>query len=132
MWILLRWFGSDGLAARIREHVRLAGEFAAWVEADPDWELLAPVPMATVCFRHRPAGLAGREDDPGVRADLDRRNEEILSRVNRGGEFYLSHTRLRDRFTLRVAIGNPRTVPEDLERCREVLRAAAGEVPGDS
>lgn len=128
MWTLLRWFGADGLAARIREHVRLAREFADWVEADPDWELLAPVPMATVCFRHRPAEVAGREDARAVRVELDRRNEEILSRINRGGEFYLSHTKLRDRFTLRVAIGNPRTVPEDLERCRELLRATAAEV----
>ena len=128
VWMLIRWFGAEGLAARIREHLRLARRFADRVEADPDWELLAPVPMATVCFRHRPRELAGREDDPSVRADLDRRNEAILESVNHGGQVYLSHTRLNDRFTLRVSVGNPRTLEADLDLCGDLLRDAAARV----
>jgi aromatic-L-amino-acid decarboxylase len=128
LWILIRWFGGDGLAARVREHVRMAHEFAQWIEDEPEWELLAPVPMATVCFRFRPESLSGRESEPEVRAALDGMNETILRRINQRGEFYLSHTRLRDRYALRVAIGNPRIVPEDLARCREVLRESAREV----
>ncbi len=63
LWILLRWFGLDGLRRRIVHHIELARRFAAWVDDDPDWERLAPVPFSTVCFRWRPARLRGREDE---------------------------------------------------------------------
>jgi len=115
MWMQIRWFGVDGIAARLREHVRLAQLFAGWVDADPDWERLAPVPFATICFRYR------RGDD------LDAKNEEILDRVNASGKVFLSHTKLAGRFTLRVAIGNPRQTEEHVARCWEVLKAAAAQ-----
>jgi aromatic-L-amino-acid decarboxylase len=113
MWMQIRWFGVDGMAARLREHVRLAKLFAAWVDADPDWERLAPVPFATVCFRYRKGD------------DLDAKNAAILDRVNAGGKVYLSHAKLGDRYTLRVAIGNPRQTEEHVARCWAVLREAA-------
>ena len=56
LWMLLRWFGLDGLRRRIARHLEEAQRFAAWVDADPDWERLAPVPFSTVCFRYRPRG----------------------------------------------------------------------------
>lgn len=125
MWMMIRWFGSGGIAARVREHCRRARELASWIDADPDWERLAPVPFATVCFRRRPAALRGREGEPAVAADLDRTNETILERVNRTGEVFLSHTKLAGRYTLRVAIGNPRTTGAHVRRCWEILREAA-------
>jgi aromatic-L-amino-acid decarboxylase len=108
LWFLIRYFGTDGIAARLREHCRLARELASWVEADPDWELTAPVPFSTVCFRH-------------VRAD----NAAILDAVNRSGRVYLSHTSLAGRYTLRVSIGNPRTTIEHLRTCWSLLRSAS-------
>lgn len=128
VWMILRWFGADGMAARIEEHVRLAADLAKRVDEDPDWQRLAPVPMATLCLRHRPRDLAGREDEPEVAARLDRRNEAILERVNAGGALYLSHTRLGGRFALRVSIGNPRTGPEHVLRAWEILKDAAASV----
>jgi glutamate/tyrosine decarboxylase-like PLP-dependent enzyme len=83
----------------------LAEAFAGWVDADRDWELLAPVPFSTVCFRWRPAG---RDLDD---AALDDANAAIMDAVNRSGEAFLSHTRLGGRFTIRVSIGNLRTEP---------------------
>ena len=71
LWILLRWFGLDGLRRRIGHHLELAERFAASVDVDPDWQRLAPVPFSTVCFRWRPSRLEGREDEPEVRALLD-------------------------------------------------------------
>ncbi|MBA3767558.1 MAG: amino acid decarboxylase, partial [Acidobacteria bacterium] len=47
LWMIIRYFGHEGLASRIREHCRLARLFAAGIEAAPDWELLAPVPFST-------------------------------------------------------------------------------------
>ena len=127
VWMLVRYFGADGLIARIREHCRQAGELASWIDADPDWQRLAPVPFSTVCLRYRPASFRGREDDPEVRTKLDQWNEEILERVNRTGRIYLSGSRLRERFTIRVALGNPRTTPEHVARAWELLRAAGRE-----
>lgn len=117
LWMQIRYFGVEGIAARIREHCRMARELASWIEADPDWELLAPVPFSTVCFRHHPRG-----SDP---SRLDELNASILERVNRTGRFYLSHARLRDRYTLRVALGNPRQTIDHVRGCWETLREAA-------
>ena len=68
LWILLRTFGLEGLRERIDHHLALAAEFAEWVDADPDWERLAPVPFSTVCFRFRPAAASGaRRSGPWTR-----------------------------------------------------------------
>ncbi len=128
LWMQLRWFGLEGLRRRIRHHLAMADTFAGWVDADPDWERLAPVPFATVCFRYRPAALAGREDEPDVHARLDQLNTALMDAVNRTGEVFLSHTRLADRFTIRVAIGNLRTEPHHVARAWELLRAEAAKL----
>ncbi len=117
LWIHLRWFGLDRLRETIREHIALADAFESWVAAEPDWELLAPVPFSTVCFRYRPRDAA---DD-----DVDRLNELLLAAVNATGDVFLSHTRLADRFTLRLAIGNLRTERRHVERAWELLRGEA-------
>ena len=127
LWIQLRWFGLEGLRRRIERHLEMATELAAMIEADPDWELLAPVPFSTVCFRWRPADLAARADEPEIADRLDVANAAIMDAVNRGGEVFLSHTRLAGEFTIRVAIGNLRTEPRHVERAWELLRAAAAE-----
>ena len=119
LWIQLRWFGLEGLRRRIDAHLAMAEAFAGWVEADRDWELLAPVPFSTVCFRWRPTG---RDLDE---AALDEANAAIMDAVNRTGEVFLSHTRLAGRFTIRVAIGNLRTEPRHIERAWALLREAA-------
>ena len=54
LWFVMRYFGREGLVARLREHCRLAGMFARWVEESDNWELMAPVPFALVCFRAAP------------------------------------------------------------------------------
>jgi aromatic-L-amino-acid/L-tryptophan decarboxylase len=122
LWFVLRWFGLEGLRRRIRNHLELARVFAGWVDAAPDWERLAPVPFSTVCFRHVPPRLAG---DDGA---LDAHNAAVMDAVNRTGEVFLSHTRLRGRFTIRLAIGNLRTERRHVERAWELLRAAGEEV----
>lgn len=125
LWIQLRWFGLEGLRRRIRRHIELAQEFASWVDADPDWERLAPVPFSTVCFRYRPASHPG--DDGDDEPALDARNAGIIDAVNRSGDVFLSHTRLNGRFTIRLAVGSLRTEARHVERAWELLRAAAHE-----
>ena len=125
LWMLVRYFGLEGLRRRIDAHCRLAEELAAAVDAEPDFERLAPVPFSTVCLRWRPAALRGREDEPEVRARLDAANERLMAAVNATGEVFLSHTRLHDRFTIRVAIGNLRTEGRHVDRAWELLRREA-------
>jgi aromatic-L-amino-acid decarboxylase len=128
LWIQLRWFGLEGIRRRIRRHLQLAARLAAEVEANSNWELLAPVPFSTVCLRWRPARFEGREGDQAVATALDAANAAIIDAVNRSGEAFLSHTRLDGRFTIRVAIGNPRTQARHVERVWELLREVAATV----
>ncbi|HEV8697109.1 MAG TPA: pyridoxal-dependent decarboxylase, partial [Candidatus Limnocylindrales bacterium] len=118
LWMQLRWFGLEGLRQRIERHIEMAKAFAAWIDADPDWERVAPVPFSTVCFRWYPG--SGLTDN-----DLDTRNAAIMDAVNRSGEVFLSHTRLRGRYVIRLSIGNIRTEPRHVERAWELLREAA-------
>ena len=117
LWMVIRSFGTDGLAARIREHVRIAQEFASWIEAEPGWEIMAPHPFSLVCYRYAPHGL----DE----AQTNALNQKIMDAVNAGGEAFLSHTKLRGKFVLRLAIGNIRTEEKHVARAWEMLRAAA-------
>ena len=111
LWMVMRYFGHEGLAARIREHCRIARLFASLVDESPDWELLAPVPLALVCFRAQPEGVA----------DLDALNEAIMHRVNASGRALLSHTRLNDKLTLRLSIGNIRTTEQHVRQVWQLL-----------
>jgi aromatic-L-amino-acid/L-tryptophan decarboxylase len=120
LWMVMRYFGAEGLAARIREHCRLARLFASWIEAAPDWQLLAPVPFSTVCFRAAPA--ADGTDAGGRAAQLDALNERLMNAVNATGEAFISHTKLGDALTLRLAIGNIRTTEEHVGRLWQLLR----------
>jgi aromatic-L-amino-acid decarboxylase len=115
--MVIRAFGADGLASRVRAHCELARELAGWVRGSTDWQLMAPVPFSLVCLRYAPAGV----DD----ATVDGWNERILERVNATGECFLSHTKLRGRYTIRLAIGNIRTERRHVERAWTLLREAA-------
>ncbi len=117
LWMVLRAFGTEGIAERIREHVRLAAALRSWIEADPCFELAAPSPFSLVCFRAR---FPGRSPE-----DEDRLNEEVVEAVNATGEAFLSPTRLRGRIILRLAIGNIRTEERHLRRAFDLLRDAA-------
>jgi aromatic-L-amino-acid decarboxylase len=119
LWMIIRYFGHLGLAARIREHCRLAQLLAGWIKESPDWELLAPVPFALLCFRSCPLVEGETEDVRETR--LDALNEAIMQNVNAGGKIFLSHTRLNDRFTLRLSIGNIRTTEEHIRQAWDVL-----------
>ncbi len=120
LWIMIRYFGAEGMAARIRRHVEMANEMACWIEEEPGWELLAPHPFAALCFRYAPAGAA----------DLNRLNRAILEQVNRSGDIFLSHTKLRGDYTIRVVIGNPRQTMAHVRRCWELLKVAAAGCAG--
>ncbi len=110
LWLVIRHYGVEGLRHHVRQHVALAREFAAWVEADPDFEIVAPVPLNLVCFRHR----AG-----------DAFSEKLLNALNEGGTAYLTHTKLNGQYVLRMVIGQTHTERRHVEATWQSLRALA-------
>ena len=118
LWFIIRSFGVDGLASRLREHCRLAREFASWVDAHKDFERLAPVPFSVVCFRYHPNGISDE-------AMLEQINTNIITHVNATGEAFLSHTKLNGRYSIRIAIGNIATTGKHIRRAWELVQAGA-------
>jgi aromatic-L-amino-acid/L-tryptophan decarboxylase len=117
LWFAIRTYGVHGLQRHLRAHIALAQEFAAWVEAEPGWEISAPHPLSVVCYRFTPPDC----DD----AETDALNAAILERVNADGRIFISSTKLRGRTVLRLAIGNERTTREDVVLAWEIIRDAA-------
>ncbi len=111
LWFVIRYFGREGLIARLRDHCRLARLFASWVEESDKWEMLAPVPFALVCFRACPKGID----------DLNTLNERIINEINTSGEAYLSHTKLNEKYTLRLSVGSIRVEERHLTKVWNIL-----------
>ena len=113
LWFVIRHYGIEGLQHHVREHVRLARLFADWVRSDARFELAAPVPLNLVCFR-----LAGG----------DARNQALMDALNRSGNLYLTHTRLQDKLTLRLSIGQTNTEERHVRRAWVRIQEEAGRI----
>ncbi len=94
LWFVIRHYGVEGLRFHIRRHVKLAQAFASWVQEDDRFELAAPALLNLVCFRHKGG---------------DAPNQRLLDSLNQSGDLYLTHTRLNDRLTLRLCVGQTHT-----------------------
>ena len=121
LWFVIRYFGVEGLQSRLREHCRLARLLASWVEESQDWELLAPVPFALVCFRACPQRVRSPHVSKGSTDELNSLNEKIMNAINASGEAYLSHTKLNGKFTLRLSVGSIRVEEKHLRKVWELL-----------
>jgi aromatic-L-amino-acid/L-tryptophan decarboxylase len=117
LWFVLRSYGVEGLQAMIRRHVALARELEGWIREEPDFEVMAPVPLGLVCFRCRPPGLSDLEVD-----DVNRR---LLERVNATHRVFLTHTRLGGRYAIRLVVGQRGTERRHVEEAWGLLRDAA-------
>ena len=130
LWMVLRHLGANGIRDALTEHIRLARLFAAWVEADSRFELMAPVPFSVVCFRARPPdtdarkapGEADAEWTAASLARTDEFNERLLNAVNATGEVFLSHTRLNGALVIRLAVGHLRTADAHVARAWALIR----------
>ena len=113
LWFVIRHYGVEGLQHHIREHVRLAQQFAEWVQQDERFELAAPVPLNLVCFRHKAGDAA---------------NQAIMDRLNRSGDLFLTHTKLQGRLTLRLCVGQTNTRAKHVEKAWKRIREEAGKL----
>jgi aromatic-L-amino-acid decarboxylase len=137
-WVIFRNFGREGMAARLREHIRLANLFADWIKGDNDFELAAPVSLGVVCFRFvgndgspgrpshavRPAIAASPANRPNE-SKIDQLNSEIVETINASGRAYLTQTKLRGRTVMRIGLGNVLTTEDHLWKAWELIREAA-------
>ena len=110
LWMMLRYYGVEGLRTAVRAHVAMAQEFLTWVQADNRFEVAAPAPLNLVCFRHKAGDAA---------------NQAIMDRVNCSGKIFLSHTRLAGRLTLRFCAGQEHTERRHVLRAWELIQEAA-------
>lgn len=117
LWFVIRHFGVEGLQSLVREHIRIARRAAEWIDADPEFERMAAVNFSTIVFRHRPAATAA--------GDLDAHNSQVLQKVLDRREVYLSHTRVRGSYALRIAIGNIHTTEAHVRRALEIVKESA-------
>ena len=124
LWMILRSFGARTIRDTLSAHIQLAQRFAAWVDAHPDFERLAPVPFSVVCFRWNPAG---RGMSPEA---LDSANERLVNLVNENGDVFLSHTKLREGFALRLAIGHLQTTERHVRRAWDLLVESSARLLG--
>ncbi len=110
LWFVIRHYGIEGLQHNVREHVRLAQQFAEWVRKDDRFELAAPVPLNLVCFRHKAGDAA---------------NQIIMDRLNRSGDLFLTHTKLNGKLTLRLSVGQMHTKARHVEKAWERIKEEA-------
>ncbi len=110
LWFVIRHYGVEGLQYHIRQHVELAQQFAQWVREDERFELAAPVPLNLICFR-RKAG-----DDV---------NQQLMDRLNRSGDLYITHTRLNDQMTLRLCVAQTNTQQRHVKRAWKRIQEEA-------
>jgi aromatic-L-amino-acid decarboxylase len=110
LWFVLRHYGLEGLRHHVRRHVELAEAFASWVDADERFELVVPRSLNLVCFRYR-----GSDED----------NEALLLRLNASGALFLTHTRLGERYVLRMSIGQAETEESHVRAAWDRIRGEA-------
>jgi aromatic-L-amino-acid/L-tryptophan decarboxylase len=111
LWLVIRHYGVEGLQRHIRRHVELAQQLLIWIQADQRFEIMAPAPLNLICFR-----LKG-PDEP---------NQRLMEDLNRSGKLYLSHTRLRGKFTLRLCVGQSQTEERHIKAAWHLIQKSVG------
>ena len=113
LWFVIRHYGIEGLQQHVREHVRLAQQFASWVRSDSRFELAAPVPLNLVCFRLR----SGDGD-----------NQKLMDQLNQSGKLFLTHTRLDGKLTLRLCVGQTHTEARHVEAAWQLIEQVTAQL----
>jgi len=114
-WLVLRYFGIEGLQLRLREHLRLAQLFAKWVDEDPLFERMSPTYFGTVCLRAKPVNITDE-------TELNLLNEKLLEKVNGTGKVFITQTKLNSKSTIRIVISGLRTEEKHVKLAWEVIK----------
>ena len=118
LWFVIREMGISGIQEKIRKHISLGKWLAKQVDEHPDFDLMAPVPLNTVCFRYV----------NGASKDLDAINEEIMESINKTGKLFFTQTKLNDKFVLRLAFGNTNLEAYHVENAWKMIQETAKQI----
>jgi len=118
LWFVIRSFGISGLQEKIRYHVSLAQKLYKIIENDTSFEIMAPVPLNTVCFRYRPQQIKNREE-------INRLNEILLTQINKTGKLYLTHTKLHGNYVIRMVTAQTNVQEDHIVRAWDIIKETA-------
>ena len=121
MWFIIRYFGVEGIKNRIAEHLRLANEFADWIDSHSHFERMAPTPFSVVCFRTHPKNVDDKDE-------LNALNEKLLDEINKTGKLFLSGTTLNGSFVIRIAISSIRITEQNINNARQLIEQKLNEL----
>jgi aromatic-L-amino-acid decarboxylase len=113
LWFVIKYFGVEGMQGIIRWNIATAQIFKKFVVGDPDFEIMAPVPFSTICFRFNPKGYKG---------DLNELNSRLQEEINKNGKIFLSHTKLNDNFVIRLVVSGVRTEERTIKDAWEIIK----------
>lgn len=114
LWFVIRNYGVSGLQDKIRRHISMAQDFARTIDNSADFELMAPVPLNTICFRYHPPGIDESER-------LNEINETLLGHLNASGKLFVTHTRLNGAYVIRMVIGQTEVEPRHIDETWELF-----------
>jgi aromatic-L-amino-acid decarboxylase len=121
LWFVIRSFGVSGIREKIRTHIRWAKELAEEIKNSENFELLAPVPFSTICFRYKPGGISDNDT-------LNRLNQQLMENLNNCGKLYLTHTKLNGVFTLRLVIGQTSQEKKHIDQAWKWIQQTSGQL----
>ena len=113
LWHVINYYGVEGLQTFIRGHVENTQKLKSWIEADDRFEIVAPVPLNLICFRHK---------------NGNNLNERLINTLNRSGKMYLTHTRLNDQFIIRFSVGQTTTTINHLKKSWDYILDTVNEM----
>jgi aromatic-L-amino-acid decarboxylase len=122
LWFVIRYFGVRGLQEKVRAHIRLARECESWIRKDPRFEVMAPVTINLVCFRYRPSHRTFTEEE------LEQINKGLMNELNRSGKMFVTHTKLKGKFALRLCIGQTNTTLDHVQKAWERIQASVADL----
>jgi aromatic-L-amino-acid decarboxylase len=117
LWCVIRCYGISGIQEIIRSHIRLAKNLAQWISQETDFEIMAPAILNTVCFRYKPAGKDEEQ--------INRINEKLNHALNDSGKIYLTHTILKNKYTLRMVTAQTNVTQEHVTKAWELIKKTA-------
>ena len=123
LWFIIRYFGIEGIQNILREHLRLGKLFAGWIDSRAEFERMAPTPFSTVCFRANPGNLNENS--------IDALNENLMNKVNETGKLFITHTKLNNKFVIRLVVSGIRTKESHVRNAWELIQKAYSEIEID-
>jgi len=120
LWFVIRYFGVEGIQNILREHLRLGKLFAGWIDEHPKFERMAPTPFSTTCFRVNPGNMDEKK--------LDALNEKLMNKINESGKLFITHTKLNDKFVIRLVVSGIRTKEEHVINAWDLIQKTYSEI----